>query len=177
MNIKQLVLPGLLVVSTLALANQSMPYAGQEQRSIKALSAAEIEGLLSGKGLGMAKAAELNHYPGPLHVLQVKDKLDMTPEQMKQTQQLYDSMKSQAVSLGKRIVDAEQQLDQMFSSTQITDKKLQLQLARIAELQGQLRYVHLKTHLQQKSLLSPQQIQRYDQLRGYQGHSGHHHAH
>lgn len=174
MKIRHLVTPGLLLISTLALANPSMPYAGQEHRTIKALSAAEIDGLLSGKGLGMAKAAELNHYPGPLHVLQVKDKLDMTAEQLQQTQQLYESMKAQAVDLGKRIVAAEQQLDHMFSSTQITEKKLQQQLARIAELQGQLRYVHLKTHLQQKSVLSAQQIQRYDQLRGYQHHSSHH---
>jgi hypothetical protein len=47
-----------------------MPYAGQQARSIKALSDEEIAALRKGEGMGMAKAAELNGYPGPVHVLQ-----------------------------------------------------------------------------------------------------------
>ena len=46
-----------------------MPYAGQEARSIKALSDDDIAALRKGEGMGMAKAAELNGYPGPVHVL------------------------------------------------------------------------------------------------------------
>ena len=45
------------------------PYSGQQGRMIKALSSKEVQGLLQGKGMGMAKAAELNQYPGPRHVL------------------------------------------------------------------------------------------------------------
>ena len=56
------------VSATLAEEKPS-PYAGQQARQVKALSKAEIEGLLAGRGLGYAKAAELNHYPGPRHVL------------------------------------------------------------------------------------------------------------
>ena len=43
-------------------------YAGQQARSIKALDDAEIDTLLNGRGMGLARAAELNHYPGPKHV-------------------------------------------------------------------------------------------------------------
>ena len=44
-------------------AAQTSPYAGEETRAIKALSAQEVESLLGGKGMGFAKAAELNGYP------------------------------------------------------------------------------------------------------------------
>lgn len=37
-------------------------YAGQEQREIKSLSAEDVQSLLTGKGMGLAKAAELNGY-------------------------------------------------------------------------------------------------------------------
>ena len=40
--------------------NQSAPYAGQDTRSIKSLSAEDVAALLKGEGMGMAKAAELN---------------------------------------------------------------------------------------------------------------------
>ena len=47
------------------------PYAGQQTRAIKALSPEDLAGLLNGEGRGMAKAAELNGYPGPVHVLEL----------------------------------------------------------------------------------------------------------
>jgi hypothetical protein len=37
----------------------------------------------------------------------------------------------------------------------------------IAELQGRLRAVHLSAHLETRALLNPDQIARYEQLRGY----------
>ena len=51
--------------SVIALANDTgaSPYAGSENREIKALSSDEIASYLQGKGMSLAKAAELNHYP------------------------------------------------------------------------------------------------------------------
>ena len=46
-----------------------MPYAGQQTRTIKALSDQEVSDYVEGRGMGSSKAAELNHYPGPAHVL------------------------------------------------------------------------------------------------------------
>jgi len=37
----------------------------------------------------------------------------------------------------------------------------------IAEYQGELRLVHLNAHIQQKDILTPEQISVYDRLRGY----------
>ena len=76
-----------LLACTLALlaasapVNSQSPYVGQESREIKALSPQEISDYLSGKGMGLAKAAELNGYPGPAHVLELAAQLDLTPVQ------------------------------------------------------------------------------------------------
>jgi hypothetical protein len=46
-----------LMVSALALAQQShSPYAGQEKGAVKTLSDEEIQALLHGRGMGLAKA-------------------------------------------------------------------------------------------------------------------------
>jgi hypothetical protein len=42
------------------------PYAGMQTRPIKALSAEQVADLKAGRGMGLAMAAELNGYPGPL---------------------------------------------------------------------------------------------------------------
>jgi len=56
------------------------PYTGQQTRSIKALSPEDIDELRKGAGMGLAKAAELNGYPGPLHVLALTKELRLTPD-------------------------------------------------------------------------------------------------
>jgi hypothetical protein len=57
---------GVSALSGSSLADSSpISYAGQQTRSIKAVSEEDIASLLNGKGMGMAKPAELNGYPGP----------------------------------------------------------------------------------------------------------------
>ena len=158
-------------------AQSHQPYAGQTSRAIKALSATEIEGYLSGAGMGFAKAAELNHYPGPRHVMELADELRLTPDQRAKTQAIYDAMRQEAVQLGQRIVEAEQQLDHLFASQAITESTLQDYIREIAATQGRLRMVHLKAHLAQHDILTSEQIKRYDTLRGYRHHGQHGHQH
>lgn len=73
------------LISGISLAAAQSPYAGEELRSIKSMSPQKIESLLSGRGMGFAKLAELNHYPGPKHVLELADDLDLTPSQVSET--------------------------------------------------------------------------------------------
>jgi hypothetical protein len=54
-------------------------YAGEEKREIKSLSATDIEELQNGKGWGLAKAAELNGIPGPVHLLEMKEEHNNCP--------------------------------------------------------------------------------------------------
>ena len=90
-----------LLITKVALAGQMSPYSGQESREIKALSKEEVDGYLSGDGMGFAKAAELNHYPGPKHVLDLAEQLNLSDVQRTTTQSIFDRMKSNAASLGK----------------------------------------------------------------------------
>jgi len=55
-------------------------YSGLQQRSIKSLSDEQMADLRAGRGMGLALAAELNGYPGPAHVLELADKLELTPD-------------------------------------------------------------------------------------------------
>jgi Spy/CpxP family protein refolding chaperone len=143
------------------------PYAGQEQRAIKALSSEEIGDLLEGRGMGFAKAAELNGYPGPAHVLELAAPLGLDAQQEAATRELHGRMLAEARRLGAAIVEAEGALDQAFAARRIDAAGLRQRLTALATLHGQLRAVHLEAHLAQTRLLTPEQVARYTALRGY----------
>lgn len=170
------VLSTVSVASPCALAAPSS-YAGQEQREIKSLSADDVQSLLAGKGMGLAKAAELNGYPGPSHVLQLASELQLSDEQRIATQALFRSMESKAVALGVALVQAERELDQLFASKQVTPPLLTQKLAAIGDLQAKVRGAHLEVHLAQAELLSAEQIAMYARLRGYTAAEGKRQAH
>jgi Spy/CpxP family protein refolding chaperone len=143
------------------------PYTGQEQRKIKALSEKEVQAYLAGEGMGLAKAAELNQYPGPRHVMELAKELDLSKEQLDKTQEIYKQMHSEAVRLGKLIVEREKQLDDLYATQKIDENQLHSLVSEIARLQGALRVVHLEAHLEMKKILTPQQVEKYGELRGY----------
>jgi len=176
----------MLAVATLALpalANPPPPYAGQHKRDVKALSAEEIDDLRHGRGMGMAKAAELNSYPGPLHALELKDALKLTPPQIERIQSLYEEMSREAKALGDAILQREAALDLLFRDGKASPATVESATVEIGALQGRLRAVHLNTHIAMKALLEPEQVAAYDRLRGYAeasdgkpaGHGGHKH--
>jgi hypothetical protein len=144
-------------------------YVGQETRDIKALSADDVADLLNGRGMGLAKAAELNHYPGPLHVLQFADQLALTPDQRRAVEASFQRMSDAAKPLGATLVERERALDRGFADQRMTAPELTAATAEIGALQGQLRAAHLGAHLEMRAILSADQIARYDALRGYTG--------
>lgn len=166
-----------LGAASLALAAEPAPspYAGEQQRRIKALSAADVQDLLAGRGMGLAKSAELNRYPGPAHVLELADRLGLSAEQKARTQAVFEAMQARARALGKALVEREAELDRLFASREISRARLESSLAEIARLQGELRGVHLEAHLAQAELLTAEQVATYAELRGYGGadHAGH----
>lgn len=142
-------------------------YAGQERREIKSLSETDIEELKTGKGWGLAKAAELNGVPGPAHLLEMKEEIQLTPEQVQQIDELYKTMKAQAIPLGLELIELERELNEHFADGTITDNILHELLEKIATTYKKLRYVHLATHLKTPHILTPEQITLYNKLRGY----------
>jgi hypothetical protein len=117
---------------------------------------------------GLAKAAELNHYPGPRHVLELAGQLQLSDEQRGRTQGIFEEMKSQATSLGKQFVEKEQLLDSRFAEGTISDAEVEQLVTEISVIQGKLRAVHLRAHLAQRAVLTQDQIRLYDAHRGYQ---------
>lgn len=142
-------------------------YADQEASGIAGLTAREMAQLLAGEGMGLARPAELNGYPGPLHVLEAADELALSPEQRRRTQEIFDAMHEAAVRLGGEIVERERTLSRRFEHGHIDDAALARLTAEIGALQGELRQVHLRAHLRMKELLSDEQVAAYDALRGY----------
>jgi len=151
------------------------PYAGQEARSIKALSGKEVADLLAGAGMGYAKAAELNRYPGPMHALEHADALALTRAQRDALSSLMASHKAEARAIGARLVEQERELDTLFAARRADAASVDAALARIAETTARLRGSHLKTHLEATRILTPEQVERYAQLRGYASGGGHDH--
>ena len=106
----------LIAFAPAALAQSQQPYAGLEGRSIKALSEQQIADLRAGRGMGLALAAELNGYPGPLHVLEFANDLDLTSQQRAKVQELFAAMKAEAIPLGERLIAQEVDLDKQFAT-------------------------------------------------------------
>jgi hypothetical protein len=141
-------------------AGLDQPYAGWESRPIRALDAKLIDDLLAGRGADDALAAELNHHPDPTHVLKMVDALSLSAEQEASIQSLFDVMQVEA------------RLDQLFSDGSITNELLQDLTRQIALADGRLRSIHRAAHREVAVLLSQEQIDRYDALRGYNGDQG-----
>ena len=164
-------------ILAVALLLLSTSYSAMTSRPIKALSHEDIQGLQEGRGMGLALAAELNSYPGPKHVLEMADALELTVEQRTIVQQSHDEMKTSAVALGREIVDLERRLDEAFATGNIDANQLRELTAAIAERQGKLRYAHLAAHLTTRATLTPEQIKAYDTARGYGSEKKAHPAH
>lgn len=173
----------LVIALTLAAAGASQaqhaptsPYSGLEKRPIKALSDQQIADLRSGRGMGLALPAELNGYPGPVHVLELGDRLGLTGEQRARVEELHAAMKAETVPLGERLIAQETDLDRQFAAKSVTPATLQAATAAIGATQGALRGSHLRYHLSTLEVLTSEQVRRYGELRGYGGAhgSGHH---
>lgn len=168
---KTLLLAALLATAAVpAPAQHHSPYAGEQHRGIKALSERDLQELRSGHGMGLAKSAELNGYPGPTHVLELSDELGLSEAQRASTEALMRRHKATARDMGAALIDAEATLDRAFADRTIDEQRLARLTDDIGRRQAALRAEHLRTHLAQTALLTPQQIARYAQLRGYGPH-------
>lgn len=155
-----------------AAKDSAQPYAGLEQRQIKALAPERVGDLLPGRGATYALAAELNSYPGPRHVLDLAAELALTPEQRRAAEQEYAAMEAEAKQLGQQLVEREAALDRAFASGTATADEVARLAGEAAATEGRLRAVHLRAHLATKAVLTPEQVARYDRLRGYAGTTG-----
>jgi len=158
-------------------ANTISPYSGEQHRNIKALSPSDIQSLEAGKGWGLAKSAELNGVPGPAHLLELKNQIHLSAQQVEAIQAVWNAMNRSAIEHGRRYLATETKIEQFFAETNNDEETLNTLLKKAAEQLATLRYVHLKAHLQVKPLLTKQQILQYQALRGYSDKRDHHQSH
>lgn len=143
------------------------PYAGLESRSIKSLSEGDIEQILAGQGWGLALPAELNGWPGPVHLLELKDELALSPEQIAAIQTMVAEMRRDAIDAGERFLSAEAALGRAFEGEALSEAELKALVDEAAAARSALRLVHLARHLATPNVLTEAQIERYSVLRGY----------
>ena len=144
------------------------PYAGFQNRDIKALSQQQVDDLKAGRGMSLALPAELNGYPGPSHSLELASQLQLTNEQKSKLQALFKSMSAQAKALGLEVIEAERRLDELFKKKIVTAENLSQATLAAAQAQAKLRAAHLRYHLDTVEILDAKQVQKYNELRGYQ---------
>ncbi len=92
-----------------------------------------------GRGVGLAFPADQNGYPGPMHAVELKDRLRLTPEQEARMRALFETMLAEARSRAARLT--------------------------VAEARAEVRLVHLVTHVQARDVLTETQRRTYHQIR------------
>lgn len=150
------------------------PYVAQLESPVRGLSAQEVRDLLAGAGAGYARTAELNGYPGPRHVLEMRDHLELTPDQLRRTEAVFAAMQQEAQRLGAAIVERERALAAGFAGRVARERDVAAAVDSLARLYGRLRTTHLAAHVATTGLLTDAQIARYKALRGYGGAEGEH---
>ena len=160
-----------LLVAPLALAAQQHDHSAMVAAQAKtaemshhAFLEMERGAIERGEGFGMALAADRNGFPGPKHILELKTELGLTAEQQAGVEKLMAEMREKAVAKGREILDAEKKLEEMFAAGR-AERELRTQTNRIAEMRGELRWVHLATHVAARKVLTAGQNAKYQELR------------
>jgi len=170
----------IFVTAIVVLSNSAMsqqPYAGLQTRPIKTLSEQQIADLNAGRGMGLALAAELNGYPGPIHLIELAEQLHLSPDQKSKLKSLFEAMKTETIPLGTALISQERSLNDDFANHTVTLASLEGATQKIGVTQAALRAAHLKYHLSTVAVLTPEQIAQYNRLRGYTGNEDRPHSH
>lgn len=119
--------------------------------------------------MGLAKAGEPNHYPGPGHVLELRDKPNLGPAQILAVEASFRRMQDATRPVGTELVERERGLDAASREGMVMPARLQDATDAIGALQDRLRAVHVAAHTEMRSALTSGQVATYDALRGYTG--------
>ncbi len=160
----------LALTATGALAQHdhtASPYAHTQSAEVATLTPDEVRELRNGEGMGLARAAELNSFPGPRHLLDFKADLNLTREQIVRIEAIHAKMKTRAIAKGEAILQAESHLANLFAAGRPTEAETNRMTEHLGIMRGQLRAIHLLAHIESTRELTAEQIERYDRLRGY----------
>lgn len=148
-------------------AHGTSPYAHAQSAEIPSLSPEEVRELRDGDGMGLARAAELNHFPGPKHLLDLAPKLGLGDARIGRIRAIHDRMKARAITKGEAILEAEKHLAGLFASGQPSEAALSRITEHLGLMRGELQAIHLLAHIEATRELTAEQVEEYDRLRGY----------
>lgn len=118
-----------------------------------------------GRGFGMAFLADQQGYPGPLHVIELKDRLKLTPEQEAKAQALLVAMFAESRPKGERLLAAERKLGSLFSEGKADEASIRSAVAEVERARGDVRLAHLMFHLKMRDVLTDEQRRLYHEAR------------
>ena len=148
-------------------AHGTSPYAHAQSSEVPSLSPDEVRELRNGEGMGLARAAELNHFPGPKHLLEFARELGLEDAQIRRIEEIHGTMKARAIAKGEAVLEAELHLAGLFASGVPSGETLTRITEHIGLMRGQLQAIHLLAHVEAARELTAEQIEHYDRLRGY----------
>jgi Spy/CpxP family protein refolding chaperone len=147
-------------------SHQAAAQGGRAGHDFAQACAQEFDSVVrDGRGFGMAFVADQNGYPGPLHVLELKERLALTPEQQHRMQTLMDGMFAEARPAGARLLEAEARLRALFAETRADETAVRAAVAEVEKRRAEVRLVHLLTHLRTRDLLTAEQRSAYKAAR------------
>lgn len=157
--------PALLALATLGLPvpvtaqhEHRSPYAGHEELEISSLSPDQLRELRAGEGMGQARPAELNHYPGPKHALEMATELGLSTRQVEALTDTRRGMLGHAIATGEDIIEAERDLTELFRQGRPDEAAVQERAVALGVKYGELRAIHLVPHLETAELLSDSRL-------------------
>jgi Spy/CpxP family protein refolding chaperone len=137
----------------------------QAHRRVEAVQREFDQVVADGLGFGLAFAADQNGYPGPLHVLELKDQLQLTPEQEARMRALFETMRGDARARAARLAAAEDRLRRIFADGVADPAAVRAAVTGAEAARAEVRLVHLLTHLQAHDVLTEAQRRTYHQIR------------
>jgi Spy/CpxP family protein refolding chaperone len=118
-----------------------------------------------GRGFGMAFAADQHGYPGPMHVLELKDRLGLSAEQEARVRAVMHAMFAESRPKGERLLEAEARLRALFAAGRADEAAVRGATAEVERARAELRLVHLLAHLKTRDMLTDPQRRAYHEAR------------
>ncbi|MDP9195173.1 MAG: hypothetical protein M3O22_00115 [Pseudomonadota bacterium] len=162
----------LVFLATLALSGTTLAQTGTvpgEEAKPKlpaALTEKQVRELKSGEVPGLARTAEAHGWPSPARVTGWAADLDLTDEQARDVLIARKRLQASSRKTGAEIIAKEQELDAAFADGTIIPDELTRLTFEIGYLYGRLRAAHLYASMEMKTLLTPEQLERYREIAG-----------
>jgi len=132
---------------------------------LKTLTDQQYNALLKGDDLyNMALVAEINHYPSPDKVIKFKKEIGLSPIQVDKLNAVVKELHRKILEMGLIVIRNEKALDSIFRTHRLNNGSLIFYANRYGLYQGELRNTILQACLTTRTLLSEQQINKFEAL-------------